>query len=723
MAQRHYGRPYALIQVSCAIRLHSRESHSRDKPDELGPPAAVFADIMADLQHFRVIEEQSRFEVRPLYGPEDPRPDHTLLQTRHRFVAPPGFFGSKDCPGFPAALNWKERKPRDAIWNQKLRVQIARDDPARTDVNDWLVWPAGDEPADPARNRPGFGDIMAPPPPLPLAPQQPRSPRDDLEELRNYFAYLFALRRQAVYASNISDRSYNVWLPPALLVPEDSRLSAELAMLSFITLLRLPHQSSWRPTVTVTTLFVPVAPASANGQVGEDLVRLKPRTLAYESEARAITTSIEGSTSQALRVGQHRYICRGGLGDYVTAVAHAQCPDRHDLPHTIKRCRCFPPEIPDGADGTTGPWTIRKYLEAVMLITAARAPQTKWEPRREGRKADPWLQAWSTHIRQVSRQRMAASEVGRSIRLTSVWSVQLLTRRQIAWAEKDDRYLPARTLSQRLGHPWHGRRTGRVDSQFAGLPDDVRGVTRELAGIGHLPTWRDRVDTVSTVDSQGGMTWSMHRYRGLLSVQSVRDDHFPGTSPLNSFARVGAMVMAAAAIREMTQALLHETVQASTSEALAHVDKNLLVELEEVYGSDIVGPAFNRFYRSLREHLDLDEEYRLVRERVHSLSAAISQETNIKAGKRAGGVAFAAAAFGAAILLMALYHYPGPHNPGVRYKAAEYGVPGVAFAFALVAIFAAFSPLRMRGKLWTVIGVLIATLSVVFFLLAAIQFG
>jgi hypothetical protein len=677
---------------------------------------------MADLQHFRVIEEPSRFDVRPLYGPaspDGPRPDHTLLHARHRLVAPPAFFGSAESPGFPAALAWKKRNPHEPMWTQHLRVQIARDDKTKTDVNDWLVWRADDEPGS-GHNRPGFWDVMAPPP-VPPAPQ-PRRPRDDLEALRDYFAYLFALRRQAVFASNISDRSYNVWLPPALLMPETSHRIAALAMLSFVTLLRLPHQSSWRPTATVTTLFVPVTSTAATGQHGEDLIRLKPRGLSDEHEARAITTSIEGSTSQMLKAGQNPYTCRGGLADYVTAIASTGCPDRKDLPNTTKRCRCFPPRI-DVADGTGQAWTIRKCLEAVMLVTASRAPQTKWEPRREGRKADPWLQSWRRHIRRDSRQRMAASEVARSIRLTSVWSVQLLARRQITWAERDDRYLPASSLSQWLGRPRPAGRPGDPDSQFAGLPNGVRGVATKLAGIGHLPTWRDRVDTVSTVDNQGGMTWSMHRYRGLLSVQSVRDDHFPETSPLNSFVRMGTMVMSAAAIREMTQALLHETVQASTSEALAHVDKNLLVELEEVYGSDIVGPAFNRFYRSLREHLDLDEEYRLVRERVHSLSAAISQETNIKAGKRAGGVAFAAAAFGAAILLMALYHYPQPIRPGISYKWAAYGVPGMAFAFALVAIFAAFTPLRMRGKLWTVIGVVIATLSVLFFLWAAIHFG
>jgi len=639
---------------------------------------------------------------------------------------PPGFFWRKECPGFPAALDWKERDPGEAIWTQHLRIQFARDDKTKTDVNDWLLWPADKQAGSgPASDRPSPWDVMA----LPkgrLAPQ-PRDPRDDLEALRGYFAYLFALRRQAVFASNISDRSYNVWLPPALLAPATGpgrpSQNAALAMLSFITLLRLPHQSAWRPTVTVTTLFVPVTPTSATGRAGEDLVMLQPRTLLNEREVRAITSSLEGSTSQALKVGQNRYTCRGGLRGYLTANAGAQCPDRYDLPQTVQRCRCFQPAIPADEGGTVDAWTIRMYLEAVMLVTAARAPQTKWEPRREGRKADPWLQSWRPHIRQSSRQRMSASEVARSIRLTSVWSVQLLARRQIDWTEREDRYLPARTLSQRMGRPWPTRRPGGVDTQFAGLPRHVRGVARELAGIGHLPTWRDRVDTVSTVDNQGGMTWSMPRYRGLLSVQSVRDDHFPGTSPLNSFVRMGVMVISAAAIREMTQALLHETVQASTSEALAHVDKNLLVELEEVYGSDIAGLAFNRFYRSLREHLDLDEEYQLVRERVHSLSAAISQETNIKAGKRAGGVAFAAAAFGAAILLMALYHYPQPSRPSISYKWAEYGVPGMAFAFALVAIFAAFSPVRMRGKLWTVLGVLIATLSVLFFLWAAYHFG
>jgi hypothetical protein len=686
---------------------------------------------MEDLQHFRVPRKPRGFEVRPLYGNEPDPPAHTLLHTRHRVVP------IRDCfrtpaAAFPAALAWPERKPEEPLWTQYLRVQTARDDVERTDINDWLVWPSG---PDGKAARPGERARTSAP--------EPREPQDDLEDLRDFFAYLFAQRRQGIFASNVSDRSYNVWLPPALLEPVGGGGSpsgnAMLAMLPFITLLRLPLQSSWRPTVTVTALFVPVtvtdvpatatgAPVSATPGPGQRRIELRPRPLAGDDEARCIIASLEGSTSQALKDGQQCYAACGGLGDYVMAVAREECPDQYDLPHTPKRCRCFRPEIPDDQGAPAEGWTIRKYIEAVMLAASARAPQTRREPLLPAREPGEWLRLrrWRQHPedRQRNRRRMAASEVARSIRLTSVWSVQLLAGDWVAWDEEANRYIPAGTRGQPPGGAAGLNDPGRADSQVAGLPAGVRCVMGKLAGIGHLPTWHDRVDTVTTIDGQGGVTWSMPRTRCLLSVQSVQDDHFPGTSPVNSFVRVGLMVMAAAAIREMTQALLHETVLASGPAALAHVDRSLLVELEEVYGSDIVGPAFARFYRSVREHLDIDEEHRQVRERVHSLTAAVSQETNVTTNKRAGGIAIAAAVFAGAVLLESLYTYNSPLNARGFFKVAAYGVPLIAIIPALIGISLVASWPRgtRRAVMWFVLSVL-AFLIVLGYIWLALHIG
>lgn len=189
------------------------------------------------------------------------------------------------------------------------------------------------------------------------------------------------------------------------------------------------------------------------------------------------------------------------------------------------------------------------------------------------------------------------------------------------------------------------------------------------------------------------MTWKMPRSRCLLSIQSVLDDHFPDESTHKTFAWIGIMVMAAVAIREMTQALLHETIQAKDSQDLARVDRGMLVELEEVYDVDIVGSVFARFYRKLRMQLGLDSDYRRVREQVQSLSAATSLESNIRNNTWGRAFAASAAAFGAAVLLLGLYGNPR-QLPDDQYSQVWWSIAVLATAFALVGI----TLLLNRGK-------------------------
>jgi hypothetical protein len=607
--------PYALIQVSCAVRLN-RDPRGSSKHDELGPSAKVFENVEKDLKHFKVSEEPP-FDVEHLYkwkgveagprgsaGEQSPDPEllgFTLLNACHRYVKICDCLRNPASSSFPHALRWPGRPQSSelgALWDQCIRVQTAWDDEEKTDINDWLISSKG-------------GDSCG--------------LKDELDKLREFFAWLFAQRRQAVFASYISDRSYNVWLPPALLKPVGGTTSRpqdeRLAVLPFLTLLRLPGQAAWRPTVTVTVLFVPVKRGTKNGQCV-----LQPRPLGDAAEAYRIVSALEGSTSQALKSSLARFSLEsGGLEDYLAMMAEPGC-------FRAPGAR---------ASDAPGGWTIRMWLEAILLTVATRAPQS-----RRGSRRGQGMRRWRN--RPADRPCRAASEVARALRLTSVWSVLLLSQEEIMWGELDSRYIP---LEGRAAKEWHAA----ANAQVAGLPRDLFRAVDELRGIGHLPTMADRVDDVSTVDRHGGMTWRMHRSRCLLSVQSAHDDHFPGISPLNSFARLGVMVIAASAIREMTQALMHQSARAQGSANLAALEQDLLIELEEIYAIDIVGPGFCRFYRNLRKQLDLDKDYRQVRERLQSLSAASNQVETIRSSKHTIVVAIAAAAFTAVFLLQPLY--------------------------------------------------------------------
>jgi hypothetical protein len=644
--------PYALIQVSCAIRLNPREPATEGAPYERWPGTKIFKQVECDLRHFTA--RAHAFHLDALY-PENPAtgepenigepenkiasPKHTLLDdiSRHRVVGLPEYFSSKDQANkLPSALSWPERDPKNPAWSSYLRAQIAHDDLGSTDTNDWLI---------------NCNSAM-----------DGHDPAGELSSLRKFFAYLFAQRRQWVFASNVSDRGYNIWLPPALLVPTDGRgqnmpagagqqdAPGAFAMLPFISLSRLPQWSAWRPTMVITVLLIPVSAAMEdNTWTG----KLTPRPLSGRAEARRITSAFQGSMSHAFTDAQESYRCAGGgLREYLADLGKGEC--------SYKDCPCFKCPRPaagnqddDDIGNTGGDWTIRKYLEAVLLAAITSAPQTRWA-RPEDAKEEEGL-----------RQRWAASEAGRAVRLSSVSSTLLLARDEIVWGEENQRYIPIPRI--RPAGRKTSRRPGADRAQIAGLPGEARLVLRVLADTGHLPTDSDRVDDLSMADGERGMTWRLPlRARSIVTVRSVRDDHFPGVSALNSFARIGVMVMAAATIREVTQALLHETARTPDSQDLAHLEKNLLIELEEVYDADIAWPTFARFYRSLREHLDLEDEHRRVRERVQSLSAAISRESAIREDNRARGIGVAAAAFALAVLLMTAYAYSNASNHAAR---------------------------------------------------------
>lgn len=706
--------PYATIQLSCSLRLRPRGPSAGPKRDELGPRKKDFERIENDLKH--LVARSEEFELSKLYDPDRQlkEPGHTLLPSlsRHRVIdVLPDYFNEKHAKEeFPRVLVWQGRTPENPTWNAFLRVQVARDrntsDDGATDTNDWLVTAkqhcglggGGDGGGSAKRN---------------MVRCRVCDRQHYLGELRRFYAFLFTQRRQATFASNVTDRAYNVWLPPTLLIQEtsgreDTPNDSAFAVLPFLSLLRLPNQSAWRPTLTLTVLFIPVRVPS-----GKECLEgvLEPRALTGAIEAAVITSSLQGSISHAPRYAGTRFQCIEGndlLRRYLMETAKRECPR--------PGCKCFRWSDREQDSPTA---TIRQYVEAILLATAANAPQAIWE---RGRR------------KEHERQRLAASEVERSVRLTSIWSVQLLSRDKIIWREQNGRYEPAGFIREdgRFSAGLIGesssivedaRNLGFYSSQIAGLPGEMRRVLRELARPGHLPTDVNRIDDIYTLDTTGGMTWKMPRSRCLLSIQSVQDDHFPDASTHKTFAWMGVMIIAAVAIREMTQALLHETIQAKDSQDLARVDRGMLLELEEVYDVDIVGSAFAQFYRNLRIQLGLDADYRRVREQVQSFSAATSLESNIRNNTWARAIAASAAAFGAAVLLLGLFGYPRQlaHN---QHSEIWWAVAVLVTAFGLAGATLLISRRREHPSRKVISAIsCTALLAVVIFILAALHFA
>ena len=671
--------PYASVQLSCSLRLHPSGPDSEVKQNKLGPGKKDFQRIESDLKHL-VARCNGAFSLRGLYNSNVPeaRVTHTLLPglSRHRVIdVLPKYFNSKDAPDFPSALDRPGRSPEDSTWRALLRVQIARgaraEDLNAVDTNDWLI------------------------------EAEATHKNDGLSTLRDFYAFLFAQRREATFASNVSDRAYNVWLPPTLLVPMDDGYMASvkgsaLAVLPFVSLLRLPNQSSWRPTLNLSVLFIPVRVHSA---IDSWDGRLEARSLDNSTEVKAITSSLQGSTSHAPRLAQQSYQCINDsdlLWRYLEKVATGRC--------TRSLCKC-----PRWSDSRMQqPKTIRQYIEGILLAMAASAPQTL-----EGRRR---------HGKILESQRVAASEVARSARLTSIWSVQLLSQQEIAWREGNGRYQPYGFIEEPGGPVITAGSQTDPDSGIALLPPEVQSVIKELANPGHLPTEAERIDDLHTLETRGGMSWKMPRSRGLLFIQSIQDDHFPDASVHKTFAWIGVMVVAAVAIREMTQALLHETLQAKDSQDLARVDRGLLVELEELYDVDIVGSVFTHFYRNLRKHLGLDADYARVREQVQSLSAATGRESNIRSHTWDRAIAATAAAFGAALLLLGMFTY-AQQVPHARQSEIWWAVAILGSVFFITAFFAVSRGKERlnKGLVWVLS--IVVLLAVACFIWAAVYYA
>lgn len=603
-----------LLQFSCALRPPNfappgRRNDGRFDPlteDDLCEIAKAIKAESAPGLGGRLIPQRdagqpaddsdNTWRIAPLYsdGIGTPRADasdtqtvdHTWLRamSRHRAVPLPREFYDSDA-ALPPELSWPKpyRNPKDAAWVSAVRVQRAMVDRAkpsnRSDVNDYLIssWPT------------------------PCPRGMP------LRHLQEFAAFMYAQRRSVIFASQFSERLYNVWLPPGLLRDPDSECS--LAIIPFVSRVRMPFRKQFRATTAVSLVVVPVVASTT-------LDATAPRTTNADDLYNIVESLAGPSTHKPRRVlTSYRLDSQSPLAGYLQLLGHDAAG--HPATSAMHAVAC-------GTDGPTG--TFRQWLELVTVGVA----ESYFE--------------WADEVELAKRR--VADETLRAIRLSGAWLV-LAGTLDLAYYDSTKAYYQDDTWWPDNPAPTQPPRSQSVP----GVPASVSallntfssGVTNNRA----VAAPSDRVDDLETARPES-LTWAIPGLRAVVTVGSLRHEAFPGLSLLNSFGWIGQMVVSMAAARTIVQKLGDEARFSRTGDAaeLARRSHLLLLELEEMYDLDVAWPTYARFYRRLRARLGLNDHYDRVREQVAMLAheaEVISDDRQATGLARLQLVGFAAA--------------------------------------------------------------------------------
>jgi hypothetical protein len=603
---------FGIVQVSCGLHVGKfRHNIGRQGFTEL---KKADAQVISDRLRNAFIPDK-KFLLEGLgAGPQSSRLPHTWLGewSRHQPVGIPIAFLPSDpdglrcpaSPAFPDALDWPGRESQPADNSTYVRLQRVLEETSITDYNDRIVT---------HRNVPGDSTSVAP-----------------CDELRNFFAWLFAQRRSAIYASNLSERIYHIWLPGGLLSPVDgsSEKMGPLVILPLVTMVRRPTQLSWRHTIGITIFFTPVR--------REEDGRLSPRPLISDvsHEAKLLTRSLEGGSSGIRPSGKIQlYLEDCPLKEYVMALADT---GRH--PSAIPEMRSM-----------IGSWqaTPRQWIE--LCCTLAADGVGKWD-------ATP-----SLHKRRLS------DAVLRSLRQTAIWSVAVTGQGLDRLEDRDGRLWPVRTHHPGKVPVSRRRRIGRQASSPArgdsarwltDFPAWAKKILEMLSAPGTQPTQSDRVDDVSCTDVEF-MTWRIPRRRCLVTMMGISNEHFPRSSLLYIFGWIGHMVIAAASTTETMLELGREIALPLPVAQLADTAYQFTLELEEMYDLDSTWLIFTRFFRNIRKSLGIDEQYKGIRERVDLLARHAEVNERIRTERETAEVTIIGAILAIVLIALAALTVPG----------------------------------------------------------------
>lgn len=583
------GKFYGLLQFTCGLPTPALS----DADASAVSRAVTVGDVRERQRTLRswLLPQKGDFQFHCLTDvlpPERALPDHSWLLdlSRHTARHLPKFFphgpGDPLPEGFPGALDWN--RPKDggkAPWTHYLRVQRARDDSSytltdQTDCNDYLIRD-GDIPM----SKSGFT-------------------RGSLWELQLFFCEFLAQRRGAIFASHVSERIYNVWLPPGEIRLSESDSKAErrrFAWLPVVTVVRRPYRTDWRYAMSLSTLFVPLWPDGGPGPLWPnsarpmgahdvvDLVSSTSGNSTYMHASAAIECDLADDSplhrylSEIVNDDRRDFCARYTGPRFCSRHAGSRDRPRHDVPKTL-----------------------RGWIE-LLLLTAAELPR-----RTDERVDDRILLEY-----QQADDRILPDEVLRCLRVNDFWSVLLLT-------DSMEACTAASNVAHNRWWPVPTQPRGTVDDLASAVPGSVADLL-ELFAQGNRsfpPTPEDRVDVLST-GGRAHMTWRIPGQHTIVTVYRRADDAFPSFSSLNLAGWFAYMAVGVTCAWQTMYSLTHETDKLTDVAELSQLGHDRIMDLEDVYDLDVAWPAYEDFYRRLRGLLGVERQYRNIKERLDLL--------------------------------------------------------------------------------------------------------
>lgn len=575
------GRHCGLLQVSCALLLERRESPDHFESKQNAPRKKQIIATGTTLT--RWFAPVPPYRLRALWQEADGKRVARPLSwldplTRHDAFHVGMYRGYRESDGdypVPAlfvgaqALKYRGRpKPR-----ARIPAQRPEDiPPARLAIDDL-----------------DHSDFM-------VIEEDRRDSTRNLADAQRFLAFLFSVRRSVFFASSLRERIYNIWLPPAVLVPSGPQEPGQnkIAVFPFIGLTRRPNSPAWRFVFTFSAIIVPTA--SEDGAIGRELT---------DAEVGTLVGCLDGpSTNPIVRepdLPRYRVV-----GDTWRRYANR-------LLEQGPAC-----ELATQANSPDG--TLRNWLE-LLFFSVARSQLVGSKGRRRRYKSQD-----DKHL---------ADEVLRSIRMTSCWSVLLDLPRS---------YKPAnsRDASPRDGQSW---------SPNVNMSGAMKCFDHMAVGPSRWfrPTDDDRVDQ-GRVGERTWMAWSLPVRRCIVTFYFSRAEDFPARSRLNLFAVFGHMVAGLMITREILVKLGHDVELYRKPQPAAELRRKYVLELEEMFDLDIAWTFYRRIYQRLRRLRGLDDMYRNVRERTEMLAQHSAILDEITAEKRRTRLSVAAAFLAGAIL-------------------------------------------------------------------------
>ncbi len=666
---------YGLLQFSCSLPMPGLSNSESSVLSR----AVTVGDVRERQRGLRywLIPPGGGFEMYNLtrmfkYRKENKPPEHSWLHelSRHSAIRLRDYSARRaDRPlpaGFPAALDWHCPEHADSErgggepWTHYLRVQRARDDVSQRftteiDCNDFLIRVAG-QVADTPAVEPG-----------------------SLAELQLFFCEFLAQRRGAIFASHVSERIYNIWLPPGVVTLDDAQRPGQhwsFAILPVVTVIRRPYRTDWRYALSVTIFFVPWWSAAA-----EALTEACQPRLICPQEIFDVVTSTSGNSTYLRDSGglRWRLADKSPLRCYLRQVT---ADDRRDA--------CYGYDHWDDAEHQGQ--TLRHWIE-LLFLTVAELPR-EWEERADDRLAEP----------QPFDDQIVPDEVLRCLRVNGLWSTMLVSDSFAACTDSstvaDGRWWP------------QGMRPApdRIGDLTSGMPSALSEIFTMFADRNHgfPPSPDDRIDGVAFA-GRNYLTWRIPTESVIVTAYSLADDAFPWFSSLYQVGWFAYMAVGVTCAWQTMYSLTHETDRLRDVAELSELGHNRIMDLEDVYEFDVAWPAYASFYRRLRSLLGVDQEYAEIKERLELLfrfaqveqrtreehlrdeEIAIAAKEQRLALSHSHRVESAAAIVGGSLLLISLAGVLATYTPNVhsyfhqaRIAAAVIFVLGAAWVLRLI---------------------------------------